>query len=205
MALLSATRNATKEAIQPADKIANCEIDCVLLLPVALVSMNVKDSRKRIIVAASVAAPNTSSDLFLSVDPVCCSGDDDDVVVTVIQSECTSPILANFQTTTGSKMATGKIDRNVVLHPEYSAIVAPINNPRIEPLANIEVITPWPMARRLFGNCSLITLNAIGNIDMPTPCMPLAMIKLERSVVRPPTATPIAYTPITMRSIFLFP
>src|SRR5215211_2937357 len=141
MALLSATRNATKAAIQPVDKIANCEIDCVLLLPVALVSMNVRDSRKRVMVAASVAAPNTSSDFFLSVDPVCCCGDDV-VVVIVIQSECTSPILANFQTTIGSKMATGKIDRNVVLHPEYSAIVAPISNPRIEPQANIEVITP---------------------------------------------------------------
>ena len=52
MALLSATRNATK-AMQPADKIANCEIDCVLLLPVALVSMNVRDSRKRMMVAAA--------------------------------------------------------------------------------------------------------------------------------------------------------
>jgi hypothetical protein len=72
MALLSATRNATKEAMQPADKIANCEIDCVLLLPVALVSMNVRDSRKRMMVAASVAAPNMSSDFFSSVDPVCC-------------------------------------------------------------------------------------------------------------------------------------
>jgi hypothetical protein len=39
-------------------------------------------------------------------------------------------------------MATGKIERNVVLHPEYSEIVAPISNPRIEPQANIEVITP---------------------------------------------------------------
>ena len=140
MALLSATRNATKAAIQPADKIANCEIDCVLLLPVALVSMNVRDSRKRVMVAASVAAPNKSSDFFLSEDPDCCCGEV--VVVVVIQSECTSPILANFQTTIGSKIATGKIDRNVILHPEYSAIVAPISNPRIEPQANIEVITP---------------------------------------------------------------
>ena len=142
MALLSATRNATKAAIQPADKIANCEIDCVLLLPVALVSMNVRDSRKRVMVAASVAAPNKSSDFFLSEDLDCCCGDVVVVVVVVIQSECTSPILANFQTTIGSKIATGKIDRNVVLHPEYSAIVAPISNPRIEPQANIEVITP---------------------------------------------------------------
>jgi hypothetical protein len=144
MALLSATRNATKAAIQPADKIANCEIDCVLLLPVALVSMNVRDSRKRVMVAASVAAPNKSSDFFLSEDPDCCCGDVVVVVVVVIviQSECTSPILANFQTTIGSKIATGNIDRNVVLHPEYSAIVAPISNPRIEPQANIEVITP---------------------------------------------------------------
>src|ERR671921_2777475 len=142
MALLSAPRNATKAAIQPADKIANCEIDCVLLLPVALVSMNVRDSRKRVMVAASVAAPNTSSDFFLSVDSLCCCcGGCGDVVI-VVQSECVSPILANFQTTIGRKMATGKIDRNVVLHPEYSAIVAPISNPRIEPLANIEVITP---------------------------------------------------------------
>src|SRR5215218_2209000 len=140
MVLLSATRNPTKAAIQPADKIANCEIDCVLLLPVALVSMNVRDSRKRVMVAASVAAPNKSSDFFLSEDPDCCCGEI--VVVVVIQSECTSPILANFQTTIGSKIATGKIDRNVVLHPEYSAIVAPISNPRIEPQANIEVITP---------------------------------------------------------------
>jgi hypothetical protein len=109
--------------------------------------MNVRDSRKRVMVAASVAAPNISSDFFLSVDLVCCccgkgGGDVVVVVVVVIQSECTSPILANFQTTIGSKIATGKIDRNVVLHPEYSAIVAPISNPRIEPLANIEVITP---------------------------------------------------------------
>src|SRR5215210_7077203 len=143
MALLSAIRNATKAAIQPADKIANCEIDCVLLLPVVLVSMNVRDSRKRIMVAASVTAPNTSSVFFLSIDPVyCCCGGDVVVVAIVTQSECTSPILANFQTTIGSKMAIGKIERNVVLHPEYSAIVAPISNPRIEPLANIEVITP---------------------------------------------------------------
>src|SRR5215203_675160 len=141
MALLSAIRNATKAAIQPADKIANCAIDSMLLPPVVLVSMNVRDNRKRVMVAASVAAPNTSSDFFLSVDPVDCCGGDDDVAV-VVQSECVSPILANFQTTIGSKMATGKIDRNVVLHPEYSAIVAPISNPRIEPLANIEVITP---------------------------------------------------------------
>src|SRR5215208_6899365 len=140
MALLSAIRNATKAAIQPADKIANCAIDSMLLPPVVLVSMNVRDSRKRVMVAASVAAPNTSSDFFLSVDPLCCCGDD--VVAVVVQSEYISPILANFQTTIGSKMATGKIDRNVVLHPEYSAIVAPISNPRIEPLANIEVITP---------------------------------------------------------------
>ena len=143
MALFSATRNATKAAMQPVDNIANCEIDCVLLLPVARVSINVRDSRNRVMVAASVAAPNTSSDLLLSIDSVCCSGDVVVVVVViVIQSECTSPILANFQTTIGSKIATGKIDRNVVLHPEYSAIVAPISNPRIEPLANIEVITP---------------------------------------------------------------
>src|SRR5215210_346818 len=146
MALLSTIRNATKAAIQPADKIANCEIDCVLLLPVDLVSMNVRDSRKRIMVAASVTAPNTSSDFFLSVDPSCCCSGVGDVVVVVVvivtQSECTSPILANFQTTIGSMMATGKIDRNVVLHPEYSAIVAPISNPKIDPLANIEVITP---------------------------------------------------------------
>src|SRR5215217_8204031 len=121
MVLLSATRNPTKAVIQPADKIANCEIDCVLLLPVALVSMNVRDSRKRVMVAASVAAPNKSSDFFLSEDPDCCCGDI--VVVVIIQSECTSPILANFKTTIGSKIA-------------------------------------------------------IGNIDMPTPCMPLAMIKL---------------------------
>src|SRR5215210_3764372 len=141
MALLSAIRNATKAAIQPADKIANCAIDSMLLPPVVLVSMNVRDSRKRVMVAASVAAPNTSSDFFLSVDPLCCCGDVVAVAVAV-QSECVSPILANFQTTIGSKMATGKIDRNVVLHPEYSAIVAPISNPRIEPLANIEVITP---------------------------------------------------------------
>src|SRR5918996_2739816 len=107
MALLSATRNATKAAIQPADKIANCEIDCVLLLPVALVSMNVRDSRKRVMVAASVAAPNKSSDFFLSEDPDCCCRDVVVVVVVVIQSECTSPILANFQTTIGSKIATG--------------------------------------------------------------------------------------------------
>src|SRR5215210_4538407 len=140
MALLSAIRNATKAAIQPADKIANCAIDSVLLAPVVLVSMNVRDSRKRVMVAASVAAPNTSSDFFLSVDPLCCC--DGNAESVVIQSECVSPILANFQTTIGSKMATGKIDRNVVLHPEYSAIVAPISNPRIEPLANIEVITP---------------------------------------------------------------
>src|SRR5215203_2479243 len=141
MALLSAIRNATKAAIQPTDKIANCAIDSMLLPPVVLVSMNVRDSRKRVMVAASVAAPNTSSDFFLSVDPVgCCGGDV--VAVAVVQSECISPILANFQTTIGSKMATGKIDRNVVLHPEYSAIVAPISNPKIEPLANIEVITP---------------------------------------------------------------
>src|SRR5215207_8756314 len=139
MALLSAIRNATKAAIQPAHKIANCAIASMLLPPVVLVSMNVRDSRKRVMVAASVAAPNTSSDFFLSVDPLCCCGGD---VVVVVQSECISPILANFQTTIGSKMATGKIDRNVVLHPEYSAIVAPISNPRIEPLANIEVITP---------------------------------------------------------------
>ena len=153
MALLSAIRNATKAAIQPADKIANCEIDCALLLPVVLVSMNVKDSRKRVMVAARVAAPNMSSDFFLSPDLMCgCCGDGGAdggdvavvgvVVVIVIQSECTSPILANFPTTIGSKMAMGKIERNVVLHPEYSAIVAPISNPRIEPLANIEVITP---------------------------------------------------------------
>src|SRR5215208_6448176 len=144
MALLSAIRNATKAAIQPADKIANCAIDSMLLPPVVLVSMNVRDSRKRVMVAASVAAPNTSSDFFLSVDPLCCCGGDvvAVAVVVVVQSECVSPILANFQTTIGSKMATGKIDRNVVLHPEYSAIVAPISNPRIEPLANIEVITP---------------------------------------------------------------
>src|SRR5215203_1857782 len=140
MALLSAIRNATKAAIQPTDKIANCAIDSMLLPPVVLVSMNVRDSRKRVMVAASVAAPNTSSDFFLSVDPLCCCGGD--VVAAVVQSECISPILANFQTTIGSKMATGKIDRNVVLHPEYSAIVAPISNPKIEPLANIEVITP---------------------------------------------------------------
>src|SRR5215216_3415931 len=144
MALLSAIRNATKAAIQPTDKIANCAIDSMLLPPVVLVSMNVRDSRKRVMVAASVAAPNTSSDFFLSVDPLCCCGGDvvAVVVVVVVQSECVSPILANFQTTIGSKMATGTIDRNVVLHPEYSAIVAPISNPRIEPLANIEVITP---------------------------------------------------------------
>ena len=91
MALLSAIRNATKAAIQPADKIANCEIDCVLLLPVVLVSMKVKDSRKRVMVAASVAAPNISSDFFLSVDLVCCccgkgGGDVVVVVVVVIQS-----------------------------------------------------------------------------------------------------------------------
>src|SRR5215208_4845116 len=141
MALLSAIRNATKAAIQPADKIANCAIDSMLLSPVVLVSMNVRDSRKRVMVAASVAAPNTSSDFFLSVNPLCCCGGDV-VAAAVVQSECVSPILANFQTTIGSKMATGKIDRNVVLHPEYSAIVAPISNPRIEPLANIEVITP---------------------------------------------------------------
>ena len=141
MALLSAIRNATKAAIQPTDKIANCAIDSMLLPPVVLVSMNVRDSRKRVMVAASVAAPNTSSDFFLSVDPLCCCGGDV-AVAAVVQSECISPILANFQTTIGSKMATGKIDRNVVLHPEYSAIVAPISNPRIEPLANIEVITP---------------------------------------------------------------
>ena len=53
MALLSAIRNATKATIRQTDKIANCEIDCVLLLPVPLVSMNVKDSRKRIMVAAA--------------------------------------------------------------------------------------------------------------------------------------------------------
>src|SRR5215213_218139 len=140
MALLSAIRNATKAAIQPTDKIANCAIDSMLLPPVVLASMNVRDSRKRVMVAASVAAPNTSSDFFLSVDPLCCCGMD--VVAAVVQSECISSMLANFQTTIGSKMATGKIDRNVVLHPEYSAIVAPISNPRIEPLANIEVITP---------------------------------------------------------------
>src|SRR5215208_6269199 len=127
MALLSAIRNATNAAIQPADKVANCAIDSVLLLPVVLVSMNVRDSRKRVMVAASVAAPNRSSDFFLSVDPLrCCGGN---VVAVAVQSECVSPILANFQTTIGSKMATGKIDRNVVLHPEYSAIVAPISNP----------------------------------------------------------------------------
>src|SRR5919109_4147248 len=122
MVLFSTTRNATKAAIQPADKIANCEIDCVLLFPVVPISMNVRDSRKRVMVAASVAAPNTSSDFLLSADPVscCCGG------IVVIQSECTFPILANFHTTIGSKMAIGKIDRNVVLHPKYSAIVAPI-------------------------------------------------------------------------------
>jgi hypothetical protein len=115
----------------------------VLLLTVVLVSTNVRESRKRVIVAARVMAPTTSSDFFLLVVSLC-SFDDVDaaVVVIVIQSECTSPILANFQTTIGSKMATGKIDRNVVLHPEYSAMVAPISKPRIEPLANIDVITP---------------------------------------------------------------
>ena len=146
MALFSTTKNATKAAIQPPDKIANGEIDCMLLLPVVLVSMNVRDSRKRVMVAASVAAPNTSRDFSLLVDVACCCcGGDDAVVVAaadIVQSECTSPILANFQTTIGSKMANGKIDRNVVLHPEYSAIVAPTSNPKIEPLANIEVMTP---------------------------------------------------------------
>ena len=145
MALFSTTKNATKAAIQPADKIANCEIDCILLLPVVLVSMNVRDSRKRVMVAASVAAPNTSRDFSLLVDLVCCWGGDDVVVVAaaiIVQSECTSPILANLHTTIGSKIANGKIDRNVVLHPEYSAIVAPTSNPKIEPLANIEVMTP---------------------------------------------------------------
>src|SRR5919108_959489 len=143
MALLSATRNATKAVIQPTDKIANCEISCVLLFAVVLVSIKVRESRKRVMVAARVAAPTTSSDFFLLIESVCSLVDVVAVVVVfVIQSECTFPILANFQTTIGSKMATGKIDRNVVLHPEYSAIVAPISNPRIEPLANIEVITP---------------------------------------------------------------
>src|SRR5919202_735395 len=151
MALFSATRNATKAAIQPADKIANCEIDCMLLLPVVVVSMNVRDSRKRVMVAASVAAPNTSRDFPLLVDLVCCCcGDDEGVVVVapavIAQSECNSPFLSNHHTTIGSKMANGKIDRNVVLHPEYSAIVAPTSNPKIAPLANIEVTTHSPIA-----------------------------------------------------------
>src|SRR5919108_4456761 len=139
MALFSTTRNATKAAIQPPHKITNCEIDCVLLFPVVPISMNVRNSRKRVMVVASVAAPNTSSDFLLSLDPVSCCGGGG---IVVIQSECTFPILANFHTTIGSKIAIGKIDRNVVLHPKYSAIVAPISKPRIEPLANIEVITP---------------------------------------------------------------
>src|ERR671927_966264 len=71
IAFLSARRNPAKAAIQPVDKTINCEIDCVLLLCVA-VSIKVRESRKRVMVAASVAAPNTSSDFLLAIGVVCC-------------------------------------------------------------------------------------------------------------------------------------
>jgi hypothetical protein len=49
-------------------------------------------------------------------------------------------------------IATNMIEKNVVRHPKFSIIFAPIAKPTTEPAANIELNIPTPMASFCSGS-----------------------------------------------------
>ena len=95
-----------------------------------------------------------------------------------------------------ARYATGKIDRNVILHPEYSAIVAPISNPGLSRSKHRSYYTlTYGKASfwELFSNNTERNREHRHAYALHASCDDKAM----RSVVSPP-GHPMAYPPITI-------